>query len=163
MQILNNQSIIVQNLLYYKCVTHKKDIWDIIDHINKHIETIGLHKTGQTITSIEDIEQSDCINLEVLTPIDSSFEEKSSFSFLPQFKLLYAVKIRHEGNIGNLTTSQKILEEYLEAHSYEAITKYYNVIVRHDSDIMANSIIDIYVGINPNIINSPNNQKISRN
>lgn len=153
MQILTKQSIILQSILYYRCQTTNEKVWDIINHVDTHVETIGFKKRGQIITSMENTKQSTSVNLDILIPIDSSFEENEQFSFLPHFKLIHAVKIRHEGNINNLSNTQKILEKYLEDNSYEPITKYYNVIVRHNSDILANSIIDIYVGINPNILN----------
>ena len=104
------------------------------------------------ITSIEETKLSQTINLEILVPVDSSFEDNEHFSFLSQFKLIHAIKIRHEGTIHNLTKTKKILEKYLEDHSYKAITKYYNVFVRHNSNYLTDSIIDIYVGINPNIL-----------
>ena len=143
----------MHNLLYYKCETQKEKIGDIIEYIDTHIDNIGLKKVGNMITSFEDNEKSASINLDILVPVDSSFEGNEHFSSLPQFKLIHAVKIRHEGSLNNLSETQEILKKYLESHSYEAITKYYNVIVRHNSDVLANSIIDIYVGINPNILN----------
>lgn len=142
----------MQNLLYYKCETPKEKIGDIIKHVDMHIDTIGLKKMGKMITSMEETEGAASVNLDILIPVDSSFEENEHFLLLPQFKLLHAVKIRHEGTINNLSKTQEILKKYLESHSYEAITKYYNVIIRHDSEILANSIIDIYVGINPNVL-----------
>lgn len=151
-QFLKNQSLIVPNILCYRCTTQIENIWEIITYIEKYIETIGFTPKNKIITSIEYINDSRDIILDILIPIDSKFEDNEHFSFLSCFKLIHAIKVRHEGSINMLSETQKKLREHLIENSYEAITKYYNIIIRHDSAISANSIIDIYVGINPNIV-----------
>jgi effector-binding domain-containing protein len=66
--------------------------------------------------------------------------------------MINAVKIRHEGLPKDLHISYDLLIDYIKKNGYKPITPAYCMVVRCDNEIPSNGIIDIYIGLNSNIL-----------
>lgn len=92
------------------------------------------------------------VECEVLIPLQSPIENNENYQLKKYFRLIHAVKIRHEGSIKTLSDTENFLNEYIKMNSFQPITNFYYVIIRNDPKNTNDNIIDIYVGINYNIL-----------
>jgi effector-binding domain-containing protein len=72
----------------------------------------------------------------------------------PVVLLTNALKIEHKGNPANLQETINVLLKYIEERKLTQITTGYNVVVKEASnpEFVDDMIIDVYVGISPNIL-----------
>lgn len=74
---------------------------------------------------------------------------RKNYNIKPIYKLTNAVVIRHEGCFSNLNKTIEELKNYIKKMSYQSITNPYCRVVRKEKN---NMIIDIYIGLNCNIL-----------
>lgn len=151
MQIIENQSLILHNLLSYKTELRLKDIPEFIKHMRDSLSVLNIRSNNKFIFRItDDVSSEKKISAEILIPIDGEFTAGDEYTLKPVFKLINAVSLRHEGEISFITDSRDILQKYISNNSYEAITCPYYRIIRSDNE--HDCIIDIYIGINGNTL-----------
>lgn len=153
MQIVKEQYIFYENLLSYKTIIEIENIFEVIGYILKNIDKIGVQKINKMIFCMYGGIYSGKKNeIEFLIPVDNTLTDNDYFSFKPIFKMINAVKIRHEGLPKDLHISYDLLIDYIKKNGYKPITSAYCMVVRCDNEIPSNGIIDIYIGLNSNIL-----------
>ena len=153
MFILRNQILIHSNLLSCTVAIKNNNICAALANIRKKVIDLDLKICDWIIatTKAGNTEFDDnSPEMEFLIPIDRQIESFENFIFKPQFKLINAVKIRHEGEINSVKQSEILLKEYIKKHNLEPITGHYYSYIQALEDSPESSIIDIYVGINMN-------------
>ena len=149
MQILEQQSLYLNNLISYKLHIQREKLPFMIRHIMENIGSLNLQPTGKLLFT-EDIRNDK--NMEILIPVDRDFEPCAQYGTKKIFKLINAVSARHEGAFFETEKTEQRLLEYIRNKSYQMITlPYYNV-VRLDGTHADSCIIDIYIGVNYNIL-----------
>lgn len=153
MQIIKDQYIHYKNLLSYKTKINPENIFLITKYISNNLDKIGIKHQNKIIFYIDNYlypEQKH--EIEFLIPVDKMLANNDHFSFKPTFKMVNTVKIRHEGSPETLNTSYKLLLDYIKQNKQEPITPAYCMIIREDANQPTNGIIDIYIGLNSNIL-----------
>lgn len=92
------------------------------------------------------------IDIELLMPIDKSIDSTDKFVFKNQIKIVNAVVIHYIGNPNELQVAYNELNKYIIDNGLNVITAGYNVTKKVSSLDINNTEIEIYVGINPNIL-----------
>lgn len=146
MQILENCSLFLENLISYKTNAKKEDVPKLAKHIFQNISALGV-TAGERIYFTENEKEEK--NIEILIPIKGEINEREEYGHKDLFKLVNAVTIRHEGSIADMKKTEEKLEEYIKQKFYDVITPYYYNIIRLD-DNPCDCIIDVYVGVNYN-------------
>lgn len=152
MEIIENQYLSVKNVLSYLVRVTGKSISELIEHIKKNSEALDLAVVGKIMFSILDthnIPDDIAMDIEVLVPVDKSFNSNGKYICKPEFKLENAIKIIHYGSYSELIKTQQKLKEFLLKNGIKAITKTYYVVEKNSGN---NSIISLYVGTNGNIL-----------
>ena len=149
MQILEHQSIYLNNLISYKLYVPREKIPDVIRHILENIGSLNLQPTGKILFT-EDICQHK--NTEILIPVNRDFEPCEQYGKKEIFKLINAVSARHEGVFSDSGKTEQRLLDYIREKSYHMITLPYYSVVRLDPDNPGSCILDIYIGVNYNIL-----------
>lgn len=153
MQILKNQSIYMSNLISYKSHVKKEKILDLIDYVANNLKNIGIKIRDKFIITTDfEVGADGLCGIEMIIPIDGNIESNEYYTFKPIFRLTNAVSIRHEYNVDLLPFTEDKLIQYIKDNNYEAITKPYYVIMRYNKDYPNDSIIDVYIGTNYNIL-----------
>lgn len=153
MQILENQSLYSENLISYICKIDKNTMLDLASHVYNNVSFLAQIKGEKKIVTINNIDDPDnMVECEVLIPLQSPIENNENYQLKKYFRLIHAVKIRHEGSIKTLSDTENFLNEYIKMNSFQPITNFYYVIIRNDPKNTNDNIIDIYVGINYNIL-----------
>ena len=88
----------------------------------------------------------------MLIPIDKSIDSTDKFVFKNQIKIVNAVVATYKGHPVGLQDACIQLNQYIMEHRLQPITVGYNVTKKTDILSPENTEIDVYVGINPNIL-----------
>ena len=145
MQIVENQNLYFDNVLSYVSGMDNTQTMGLVNHILKNLESIGLEVREKVMFTYSDSET------EFLIPLkNEKTYENSGYRIKPKFKMINAVKIRFEGDFGEIDIALKALEKYISEKKYRVISRPYYVVVR--SNVNSNSgIWDIYISIDGNI------------
>jgi len=155
--IIEGQELHMENVLSFRGKLSATALNEEMQKINKFISDNELKKTAPTVTitySTEENNQGQIMDIEMLLAIDKPFIPPENCKLKPIFHLTNAVKIRHIGNPMNLQQTLNRLLEYVDNNGLTTITGAYNVTVKEVQDHadLNNMIVDIYVGILPNVI-----------
>ena len=149
MQILEHQSLYLNNLISCKMHIQREKTPFMIQHIMDNIGSLNLRPSGKLLFT-EDI--CEYRNIEILIPVDHDFEPCEQYGKKDVFKLINAVSARHEGAFSETGKTEQRLLDYIQEKSYQMITLPYYRIVRLDEACASSCIIDIYIGVNYNIL-----------
>lgn len=145
MQILEHQSIFLQNLISYKLHMQCTKIPLMLRYITENIESLGVRLSGRILFS-EDHSQHR--NIEILIPVDREITPCEQYENLPAFILPDALSARHEGRISEMKKTEQKLLDFAKAKAYRILTPPYFHIVRMDANNPEYCILDIYIGVN---------------
>jgi len=155
--ILDNQTLEMANVLSLRGKMTQMELNTAMNNIGKVLKENGANKNGYVVTStfaIEMVKNEQVMDIEILVPLDKEITAPDGYVFKKQFTLTNAVKIRHEGNPALMQNSGTTLMKYISDNGLTPITSGYNVTVKEptsQADI-ENMIVDIYVGVSPNIL-----------
>ncbi|MDR2572309.1 MAG: AraC family transcriptional regulator [Oscillospiraceae bacterium] len=157
MDIKEKQELRMSNVLSFRKRLSAPEFQQASVRISKFIEDGSFTKTAPTATATFAVEIENgqqMLDIEVLISLDKPFDPPEECVCKPEFLLTNAVTIRHLGNPTGLEDSYNKLMSYIEERGYVTITNGYNVTVTEpkspaDIDQM---IIDIYIGVSPNIL-----------
>ncbi|MDR0906632.1 MAG: AraC family transcriptional regulator [Oscillospiraceae bacterium] len=155
--IKENQEFRLTNLLSFRGKMSAAELQEISHRINTFIELGGYKKTGPTVSctfSVEPQGSEQLIDMEILVPLDREFTPPEGCTRKPEFLLTNAVTIRHIGNPAGLQETAEQLVAYIQSRELTPVTAGYNVAVQDAKTPLEidNMIVDIYLGINPNIL-----------
>ena len=152
MEVIENQYISVKNVLSYLTRVGSKSLGDLICHIHRCAEVLDLKVEGKIMFSVigtHSIPEDTAMDIEVLVPVDKTFQSTSKYVYKPEFKLENALSIKHYGSYVDLMKTYKLLNDYLTEKKLKAITNTYFII---DKNLKNDSIVSLYVGISGNIL-----------
>lgn len=155
MHIFKNQMLYYKNVLSYRTTIKIEDTNKLISFIQKNTDALNLKICGNIITTIhgkETLNDMKIVDIEFLIPVDKKLKRNFTFKFKPIFKLINAVKIRHEGSMETLNQTEKILNQYICDNNLHSVTRTYYLFVQSTEFENSDNIVDIYKGISENIL-----------
>ncbi|HOA00007.1 hypothetical protein [Ruminococcus sp.] len=151
MQIIENQTLIFYDLLSYRTKVSLGELPGMIKYIRENLDALDIAANNRILFTLTDgMTDSGKMDTEILIPVEDEMDSCSEFSFKPEFKLINAVSVRHEGSLALTEETTQRLMDYIDEKEYNPVTKPYYRIIRMESD--QDCIIDIYVGIEYNIL-----------
>lgn len=150
MQILKNQMLSRNNLVICRKNVENADIFKFIRYAYDNIHALDLEVNDNIIFTRHSSENQQIT--EMMIPVRGEISHFGGFEYKPCLKLINAVTIRHEGGIGKIGSTEKKLTDYISECHLEPVTAPYYVVVRGDEKSAEDCIIDIYIGINYNIL-----------
>lgn len=150
-KIFTNQILEVHNLLSFRGKVKQSEFGDLSKDMEKKILAAGANKIGNPICATYGIEQ-EYIDVDALIPIDKKMESISKYTFRETIKIVNAIKLEYKGNPIGLKNACDELTQYMQKHNLQPITVGYKVTKFVDSKKIEETEIDVYVGINPNIL-----------
>lgn len=151
MQIIENQTLIFHDLLSYRTRVSLGELPEMIKYITDNLDALNITAVNRIIFTLTgDSDKDGRRDAEILIPIGKELESCSEFSFKPEFRLINAISVRHEGSSALAEATARRLAEHIDFKGYTAITRPYYRVIRMDPD--HDCIFDIYVGIEYNIL-----------
>lgn len=145
------QTLELENLISFRGKILQNEIQQIGNEMEHEISINGCIKKGNPITAIYNSSEK-YIDIEILIPLDKPLDVQNKFSFKKKILIDNAVVGIHKGNPQYIDKSYNELNEYIINKGLVPITAAYNFTRVSDSKNIENTEIDIYVGINPNIL-----------
>lgn len=148
MEIIEKQYLSVESLLSYRTRSTYNKIGQLIDHISSSLELLEMEQTGNIIFSMKENTygtEEAILDLEFFVPVSKEFKSNEFYVYKPQITLYNAVRARHSGTYDTLIDSRKKILNYLSQKCYQPITDFYYYVNN-------SNLVDIYVGINGNIV-----------
>mgnify|MGYP000972065557 CR=1 FL=1 len=153
------KELILENVLSLRKKLTQEEINSEIANIKKYFELNGIGKAGPIVTSTHSVEMERgvaILDMEIIIPMDRNFADvtKSDYKIKPVFKIANAIYVRNQGNPSQLEQIYKEMMSYIQKNGLQQITPSYNVTVKEILPGMDlnEAIIDVYIGINPNIL-----------
>ena len=160
MVITTEQNLQMKNVLSYRGKVDQKLLMEKrkeIDDVMKRFGVRPIHPAITTTFGIEKTDKGPIMDMEILVPLDKDISHEIAmakipgFRFKPEFLLANAVKIRHEGNTDTIESSIRELYKFIQVRNLKPITTGYNIPM-NDPDDPKDLIMDIMVGVDPNIL-----------
>ncbi len=157
MTIIEHQTLEMNNVMSYRGKMTQTEIAEKSKEIEQLMKAAGANKTAPVATTTFAVEQSArglVMDIEILVPMDKSFTLPSGYVWKSKFLLTNAVMIHYVGNPAGLNSVANELNSYIASNKLVPITTGYSVTVKEaktPSEIDAMEV-EIYVGINPNIL-----------
>ena len=149
MQILEQQTVILRDLISYRFGMTRDRLPQFIAHVTRNLGNLGVQQTGRVLFTEDPSHEQ---NIEILIPVDGVPEPSPHYSFKPEFRLVHAVSARHEGSFFRIDQTVKKLRNHITVSGGQMITQPYYSIVRLEPDSPGSSIVDILIGLNYNVL-----------
>lgn len=151
LEIKENQELYIESLLSYRGKIKQSCLENVGKEMEKYIQSVGAKWIGNPIIATYSVE-GDVVDVELLVPVDRYIESYGEFVFKKQLKIVNAVVAQYKGNPVGLQSVCNQLYQYILEHKMQPITAGYNVTLKTNIMDLENTEINVYVGINPNIL-----------
>lgn|SRR5574344_354612 len=151
LEIKDKQELKIKNIISYRGKINHEELENIGKDMENYIQNSGAKSVGRLITATYSSE-GNIIDIEILIPIDIKIESTDKYIFKEQLQIVNAVVASYKGHPKELYKAIDELNHYIIKNNLTPITVGYNVTKKLDVIDPRNAEIEIYVGINPNIL-----------
>lgn len=150
-EIKEKQELKAEKLLSFRGKVSQAELEVISRDMQNVITMHGAKAVGSAITATYAMENG-ILDIEILVPIDKPMESVGRYSYKEQLHIVNAVVAVYKGHPAGLQEAAEKLNQYMIDNQLQPITVGYNVTKRMDMLTPENTEIEVYVGINPNIL-----------
>lgn len=156
-EITENTTLEMKNVLSYRSKSTRRQLQMASQEIEAILKDKGVKRTGPSVSTTFDIDTSGdepIFDMELLIPVDRIIYIDSPYRMKPVFRLVNAVKIRHEGKPELLQQTANELMDYIRKQRLTPVTSGYNVTIKQPSSPMDmdDLVVDLYIGVDGNIL-----------
>lgn len=152
MDVIENQHLWFDTVLSYRARVEKDSLGNMIKYVCDNIAVLDLKITDSVVVSVyeEFTEPARTIfGVEIIVPVDRSFESNCHYVFKPHFKLENALLLKYRGKASEFPEMKKKLCEYALKRQYSPLTNVYFSIKQINGDeVVANA----YLGVDGNLL-----------
>lgn len=150
-EIKTHQELEVSNILSFRGKVKPYELDNIMKDMEQKIADAGAKRVGNPITATYAMDK-DCVEIEVLLPINQKIGSVENYKFKERVRITNAVLLSYKGNPAGLQAACNELNQYMAEHQLQPITVGYNITKYVNPNKVEDTEIDVYVGINPNIL-----------
>ena len=160
MEITTEQNLQMKNVLSVRGKFDQNSLMEKRKEIDDMMKKLGVHPIHPAVTTtfgVEQTEKGPLMDMEILVPVDRDISHELAmaklpgYRFKPIFLLANAVRLHHVGNEASLENSIKELYQFIKVRNLRPITTGYNI-PQNDPDDPKDLVLDIMVGVDPNIL-----------
>ena len=150
-EIKEKQELNVKNLLSFRGKVSQAELEAISRDMQNVITTQGAKAVGSAITATFAMENG-MLDIEILVPVDKPMESVGKYEYKERLHIVNAVKASYKGHPMGLQDVINQLNQYMIDSRLQPITVGYNVTKKMDMLTPENTEVEVYVGINPNVL-----------
>lgn len=152
-EIKTDRELLLENVLSFRGIINQVQIQDIGIDMEKVILEAGLQRKGTPVTATHEMKDG-TIDIEILLPVDGDLSRINNEKYKTKKKvhIVNAVVACYFGNPDGVQEAYDELNRYIVNNELQAITVGYNVTKKINPLDIENTELEIYVGINPNIL-----------
>ncbi|NOV00337.1 AraC family transcriptional regulator [Paenibacillus planticolens] len=156
MGIETNKSLNFEKVMSLRKKKKISEVQYRLSELINYITENGANKCGPLISATfgaEIINGEQVIDMEFLVAIDKEIRSTKDYSFKPLFLLVNAVYIRYIGDPRLIENAYNNLNSFISQNNFQPITAVYNINLTEEEklDEGKEHIMDIYIGMNPNL------------
>lgn len=153
-EILEHMTFEMHNALSFRGKMTQQELVAKSQEIDLLIQTNGASKAAPTATTTFSVEPGGIMDIEILIPLDKTFDVPGGFAIKPKILITNALMVKHSGHPSGLENTINELNNYIMSNHLVPITTGYNVTVKDAKTPLEldNMEVKIYVGISPNIL-----------
>lgn len=150
MNVIENQNLWFETALSYRTRVEESSLGNMIMYVCDNIPALDLEIIDNIVVSVyEEITEPKhtILGVEIIVPVDRSFESNCHYVFKPHFKLENAVMLEYRGKASDFPKIRRKLCEYVLDKRYSPLTNVYFSIKQIDgNEVVANA----YLGVDGN-------------
>lgn len=154
-KIETGKSISFENVASFRKKMKQSEIQIEVGRFVEFLKHSNAKKNGPMISAtfgIEDFDGEQVIDIQFLFPIDRVFQSTEEYLYKSKFYLGNAIYKRHVGNPLTLQITYNEMLKYVEQEQLIQLSVAYNVNIDNEISNVSESIIDVYISINSNIL-----------
>lgn len=152
-EIKTGKELLLENVLSFRGIVNQTEMQKTGMDMENVINEAGLKRKGTPVTATYEIKGTN-IDIEILIPIEGDLSKINNDKYKVKEKvhIVNAVVVNYIGNPNGLQAAYDELNKYIMDNGLQAITVGYSITKRMNPSDIDNTEIEIYVGINPNIL-----------
>ena len=150
-EIKTEQIFEMHNVLSFRGKLTENEVEQIGRDMELQIATMNAKRIGNPVMATFKID-GHIRDVEIIIPIDKKVDNIGEYIFKDKIKIVNALMLSYKGNPNGLNEACNELNKYIVDNNLQPITVGYNVTKKIDPFDINNSEVDVYVGINPNIL-----------
>jgi effector-binding domain-containing protein len=152
--IETGKELIMNNLISLRKNMNQREIDQEIMNIKKFFELNQIRKVGPLVTTTYSVDSNEIYDIEILVQMNKTIKLPLNYKFKPKFVLKNAVYSRHIGHPDLLKNVYKEMANFIVQNGLQQITTAYTATINDSRPNISNDnyIIDIYIGVNSNIL-----------
>ena len=127
---LSRHSLELKNVLSFRSCMSQIESANRMNDMIQYAKDRGANPTGFTTTATHGVINQDCVDLEIMVPLDIKIDHSDEYSFIDSFKIDNCIKIRHEGHPELFQEKAMDLQNYIVANAIKVVSVGYTVIVK---------------------------------
>ena len=151
LEIVQNQELNKEKLLSFRGRIRQTELEAVGKDMESYIRNNGANRIGDPITVTYGVD-NDMVDVELLLQVDCIIPSSDKYVYKDRVRIVNALVGIYKGNPVGLQESVVQLNKFITEHKLQPITVGYNVTKNVDVQNPDNTEINIYVGINPNIL-----------
>ncbi len=151
LEIVQNQELNKEKLLSFRGRIRQTELESVGKDMESYIRNNGANRIGDPITVTYGVD-NDLVDVELLLQVDCIIPSSDKYVYKDRIRIVNALVGIYKGNPVGLQESVVQLNKFITEHKLQPITVGYNVTKNVDVQNPDNTEINIYVGINPNIL-----------
>ena len=154
-QIETGKELKLDNVASFRKKMKQTDVQQEVQRFVNILKDSETQKKGPMISAtfgLEQVNGEQVLDMEFMVPIDRKVDLPEGYKVKPIFHLMHALYTRYIGKPELIQHTYKELMDCLSDKKLQQITVAYNVNINDDKVSQGEEpIIDIYIGVNPNI------------
>ncbi|MEE0861614.1 MAG: hypothetical protein U0L79_01355 [Lachnospiraceae bacterium] len=150
-EIKMGQTLELDNVLSFRGKLTQSEVEQVGRDMETKISDVNAKLIGHPIMATFAVDSTK-LDMELICPIDKKINSVGEYVYKEKIKIINAVMMSYKGNPDGLQEACNELNKYIIDNKLQPITVGYNVTKKIDPLDINNAEIDVYVGINPNIL-----------
>ncbi len=155
MEILDNQTLKIENALSFRGQVTQQELAEKTKEIEKFLENTGVQKAGPTVSTTFSIQPGTVppvMDVEILIPLQEEITPDAGMTIKKHFCLSNALKLIYVGNPMGVQEAILELNQYIISHNLVPVTSVYYVSAKESKTIEDNNSMEvhIYIGVSEN-------------
>lgn len=151
LEIMERQKLELENLFCFRAKVKQTEVDSIVKDMDDKLMQARTTRIGNPVTATFGVD-GEYIDIEIMLPIDKKIGDIGRYYYKEKLEIVNAVLASYKGHPGKVQEVCNLLNKYIVDNKLQPITVGYNITKMIDPLHIENTQIDIYVGINPNIL-----------
>lgn len=152
-EIKTGKELLLENVLSFRGIVNQEEMQQTGADMENVMKESGIRRKGAPVTATYEVKDGK-VDIEILIPAEGDLSQINNrkYKVKKKVRIVNAVVACYVGNPNGIQEAYDELNKYIADNGLQAITVGYAVTGKINYMEIDNTEVDIYVGINPNIL-----------